>query len=460
MVKPFDPHHEIAADLDTPVSAFLKLKELDPVFLLESVTGGERLGRYSFIGLGTRNTISIDNGSICVDGVDDALTENPLVALRDWLRSASLPTTEMRRGPAGIVGYVGYEASGWFEDLPPASTDPLSLPQASFVVPEVVLAFDHVRSSLRVHPLVGSSRANELRKEIAHALKRGSPIIPPPARSGEPRPNHARRTFESSVERAREHIRSGDAYQIVLSTRFDGETEADAFAVYRALRLMNPSPYLYYLRTGETEIVGSSPEALARLEGRRAMLRPIAGTRPRGATDEDDASLAEELVLNAKENAEHTMLVDLARNDLGRVATPGTVQVSSYRDLERYSHVMHLVSTVEGVLRSGADQFDLFQAAFPAGTVTGAPKIRAMEIVSELEGEARGPYAGSVGYFGADGSMDQAIAIRTLVFNNGRYAYQAGAGIVADSVPEKEYAEVLNKGRALSRALELAAEPV
>jgi anthranilate synthase component 1 len=260
------------------------------------------------------------------------------------------------------------------------------------------------------------------------------------------------------VEGAREHILAGDAYQIVLSIRYVGESEADPVGVYRALRLLNPSPYLYWMRVGGAELVGSSPEALARLEGRTALLRPIAGTRPRGATPEDDEALGDELAADAKENAEHTMLVDLARNDLGRVAMPGTVRVTELKGLERYSHVMHLVSTVEGVLASDADQFDLFRAAFPAGTVTGAPKIRAMEIVAELEGESRGPYAGSVGYFGAGGSMDQAIAIRTLVFQGGRYAYQAGAGIVADSSAPREHAEVESKARVMARALELAGE--
>jgi anthranilate synthase component 1 len=268
--------------------------------------------------------------------------------------------------------------------------------------------------------------------------------------------NHSRDAFVHAVERAQEHILAGDAYQIVLSVRFDGESEADPFAVYRALRLLNPSPYLYYVRAGGAEIVGSSPEALARLQGRRALLRPIAGTRPRGTTADEDSAMAVELAADSKENAEHTMLVDLARNDLGRVAAPGTVDVTAMKEIERYSHVMHLVSTVEGVLAPDADQFALFRAAFPAGTVTGAPKIRAMEILAELEGVPRGPYAGAVGYFGVDGGMDQAIAIRTLVFHERRYAFQAGAGIVADSEPVREHAEVLSKGRALARALELA----
>jgi anthranilate synthase component 1 len=460
IVVPFDRGREIAADLDTPVSAFLKLRPLDPVFLLESVAGGETLGRFSFIGIGSRNVVGLERDHMDVDGTSISITGDPLDAVRRWMDEIHLPAATLPRGPVGLVGYVGYEAAGWFEKLPAPADLPMSMPTAAFLVPKAILVFDHVRSTLRFHPLIEADEARELETEVQRVLRAGAPEPPTPGASGEPSPSRSRSSFVDSVEKAQEHIRSGDAYQIVLSVRFDGRTDADPFAVYRALRLLNPSPYMYYLRVGGVEIVGSSPEALARLEGRRALLRPIAGTRPRGATEERDAALADELIANPKENAEHTMLVDLARNDLGRVATPGTIEVSTLKTLERYSHVMHLVSAVEGVLRPEADQFDLFRAAFPAGTVTGAPKIRAMEILAELEGEARGPYAGAVGYFGADGSMDQAIAIRTLVFQEGRYAFQAGAGIVADSVPEREHAEVVSKGRALASALELAAEPL
>jgi len=457
-VMPFDPGREIAADLDTPVSAFLKLSDLDPVFLLESVAGGEQVGRYSFLGLGARSEISLRRDEMVVDGESRAVEGDPLDALRAWLREADLPAPVTPRGPAGLVGYVGYEAAGWFERLPEPGPPPLALPTAAFVVPKAILAFDHVRSTLRFHPLVDEDEAATLEREVAQALRAGPAEPPPPGASGEPHSNHSPEAFERAVEGAQERIVAGDAYQVVLSVRFEGETDVDPFAVYRALRILNPSPYLYFVRAGGASIVGSSPEALARLEGKRAMLRPIAGTRPRGSTVEEDAALAEELLGDPKENAEHTMLVDLARNDVGRVAAPGTVEVTALKTIERYSHVMHIVSTVEGVLKPGADQFDLFRAAFPAGTVTGAPKIRAMEILAELEGEARGPYAGAVGYFGTEGSMDMAIAIRTLVFHEGRYAFQAGAGIVADSVPAREHAEVLDKGRALARALELASE--
>ncbi|MFN2382852.1 MAG: anthranilate synthase component I family protein [Gemmatimonadota bacterium] len=456
MVSPL----EIAADLDTPVSAFLKLAAFEPSFLLESVAGGEQAGRYSFLGLGARSRITLEAETLEVDGRSLPTGGDPLGALRGWLAAAALPmAAALPRGPVGLVGYVGYEAAGWFERLPAPARVAGALPTAAFVVPAALLVFDHVRSTLRLHALTAEDEARALAREVAQALRTGTPAPPAGRASTPPRASRDQAAFEQAVGRAQEHILAGDAYQIVLSIRFEGETEGDPFAVYRALRRLNPSPYLYYLKAGGAELVGSSPEALARLEGRRATLRPIAGTRPRGATPDEDAALAAELQADAKENAEHTMLVDLARNDLGRVAAPGTVAVTALKTVERYSHVMHLVSTVEGVLAPHADQFDLFRAAFPAGTVTGAPKIRAMELIHELEGEPRGPYAGSVGYFGADGSMDQAIAIRTLVFHDGRYSFQAGAGIVADSVPEREHAEVLSKGRALARALEMAGEP-
>jgi anthranilate synthase component 1 len=459
MARPFDPAHEIAADLETPVSAFLKLHALEPVFLLESAAGGERLGRYSFIGLGARHRVVLERERLVVDGVERQVVGDPLDALRGWMAEAGLGESGLARGPAGLVGFVGYEAAGWFERLPDAGAPVLDLPTAAFVVPEGILAFDHLRSTIRYHSLAGGNDGDGLRREVHRALA-GQAWRPRCGASAAPRPHLEAGPFRDAVLRAQQHIRDGDAYQIVLSIRFEGETDADPFAVYRALRILNPSPYLYFLRVAGASIVGSSPEALARLEGRRALLRPIAGTRPRGADDDEDAALARELAADGKETAEHTMLVDLARNDLGRVATTGTVGVSALMEIERYSHVMHLVSTVEGVLGPGRDQFDLFRSAFPAGTVTGAPKIRAMEILNELEGAARGPYAGAVGYFGADGNMDQAIAIRTLVFQDGRYAFQAGAGIVADSVPEREHAEVLSKGRVMEQALQLAREPL
>ncbi|MGH7570872.1 MAG: anthranilate synthase component I family protein [Gemmatimonadota bacterium] len=458
MARPFEPENEIAADLETPVSAFLKLEALEPVFLLESAAGGERLGRYSFIGLGERNRIVLERDRMLVDGVERPVSTGPMEALRIWLAEEGPDAPRIARGPAGLVGYVGYEAAGWFERLPVPQGRLFELPTAAFVVPRGILVFDHLRSTIRYHSLVDEDEAR-MRERVRRALSAVADR-PRTGKSSPPRPHLEIDHFLDAVRAAQEHILDGDAYQIVLSIRFEGESDADPFAVYRALRILNPSPYLYFLRVAGASIVGSSPEALARLEGRRALLRPIAGTRPRGADEEEDADLARELAADAKENAEHTMLVDLARNDLGQVAATGSVEVSALMQIERYSHVMHLVSTVEGVLKTGADQFDLFRSAFPAGTVTGAPKIRAMEILHGLEGAARGPYAGAVGYFGVDGSMDQAIAIRTLVFHDGRYAFQAGAGIVADSVPDREHAEIVSKGRAMEQALELASEPI
>ncbi len=458
MARPFEPENEIAADLETPVSAFLKLEALEPVFLLESAAGGERLGRYSFIGLGVRNRVVLERERMLVDGTERPVTRDPMEALRGWLAEAGPEAPRIARGPAGLVGYVGYEAAGWFERLPEPGDGVFELPTAAFVVPRGILVFDHLRSTIRYHSLVDEDDEG-MRGEVRQALSAVADR-PRAGKSSPPRPHLETGRFLDAVKTAQQHIRDGDAYQIVLSIRFEGESDADPFAVYRALRILNPSPYLYFLRVAGASIVGSSPEALARLEGRRALLRPIAGTRPRGADEEKDADLARELAADAKENAEHTMLVDLARNDLGRVAATGSVEVSALMQIERYSHVMHLVSTVEGVLKSGADQFDLFRSAFPAGTVTGAPKIRAMEILHGLENAARGPYAGSVGYFGVDGSMDHAIAIRTLVFHDGRYAFQAGAGIVADSVPDREHAEIMSKGRVMEQALELASEPI
>ena len=331
-------------------------------------------------------------------------------------------------------------------------------PDGAWFAPRSLLAFDHLtRRAALLHDGPESERAS-LRREVVRAL--GGPVPDRPS-GGTSSPFGAsldEADFCAGVERAQRHIAAGDVFQLVLSVRFGGATDLEPFEAYRALRLLNPSPYMYFFEFDGTCVVGSSPEALVRLEGRRASLRPIAGTRPRGASDDEDAELEAELLADPKENAEHVMLVDLARNDLGRVAVPGSIQVRPYRAIERYSHVMHMVSGTEGVLSPGRDMFDLFAATFPAGTVVGAPKIRAMEIIDELEPTPRGLYAGTIGYFGATGSMDQAITIRTLVFRDGECAWQAGAGIVADSVPEREYREIHAKGAVLASALQLAEE--
>jgi anthranilate synthase component 1 len=457
---PFD----IAADLDTPVSAYLKLRSFHPHFLLESVEGGNRLGRYSFIGFGEARTIRIDDGQLTEDGVQIRTSRdgNLLGVLREVLARAPQPVAgEKPVGGlpfgGGLVGITAYDIVRRFERLPdmkPAA----DMPEAAYVAPRSVLAFDHLtRRAALLHDGTEAER-QALRREVIEALRGPCPARRPVTRHTPPTHSLGREDFLDAVGRVHGHIRAGDVYQLVLSIDFSGESDVPPFEAYRALRLLNPSPYMYFCEFGDFSVVGSSPEALVRLEGREATLRPIAGTRPRGADPEEDTALERELLADPKENAEHVMLVDLARNDLGRVAVAGSVRVEPFKTIERYSHVMHMVSGTRGVLRPEADAFDLFAAAFPAGTVVGAPKIRAMELIEEIEPQPRGLYAGTVGYFGHGGTMDQAIAIRTLVFQDGQYSYQAGAGIVADSVPELEHAEIMAKGAALEAALDLAEE--
>ena len=358
----------------------------------------------------------------------------------------------------GLVGVAGYDIVRFFERLP-AHQEPLpGLPQASFVASESLLVFDHLtRRAALLHDGSETERAL-LRRNVMDALRGPVPRSSPGGGFTAPAASMSEAEFMAAVERAKEDITAGEIYQIVLSVRFAGQADLDPFQTYRALRLLNPSPYMFFCDLGEIKLVGSSPEALVRLQDGHASLRPIAGTRPRGATQEEDERLEQELLADPKENAEHVMLVDLARNDLGRVATAGSVHVDPYRTIEHYSHVMHIVSGVEGELHPQRDAFDLLAATFPAGTLVGAPKVRAMELIAGYEPVARGLYAGTVGYFGRDGNMDQAIAIRTLVFNGSEYSFQAGAGIVADSDPAAEYQEVLAKSAILRRALTLAEE--
>jgi anthranilate synthase component 1 len=453
---------DIAADLDTPVSAYLKLAPFRPHFLLESVEGGDRLGRYSFVGFGDALTLRLEGENLVTDGEAIAAPDDRtalLDILRDTLRRAPRPRPELSEVPftGGLVGVTGYGMAHRFHPLPRRS-EPSAQPDAAYVAPHSVLVFDHLtRRAALLHHGADDER-DALRKDVIDALRGPIPQRPSVTRHAPPTQSLEPRAFLRAVEGIKDHITAGDVYQLVLSVRFSGQCDVPPFEVYRALRLLNPSPYMYFCDFGDFAVVGSSPEALVRLEGRQASLRPIAGTRPRGADTEEDQALERELLADPKENAEHVMLVDLARNDLGRVAVPGSIVVEPYRSIERYSHVMHIVSGTRGVLVPEADAFDLFAAAFPAGTVVGAPKVRAMEIISALEPEPRGVYAGTVGYFGHRGAMDQAIAIRTLVFSNGTYAYQAGAGVVADSIPENEHAEILAKSAALEAALQLAEE--
>ncbi|MFQ5530041.1 MAG: anthranilate synthase component I family protein [Gemmatimonadota bacterium] len=454
---------DIAADLDTPVSAYLKLAPFGPRFLLESVEGGERLARYSFLGFGDGLDVRLEGDSLSIGESSISLNGPPedlLNGLRQALVSAPAPSANGVELPftGGLVGATGYDFVRRLEHIPRPAAHGVARSEAAWYAPRSVLVFDHLsRRAALLHDGSDSER-DSLRREVVRALRGPVPGRPGGGIVGSPVASLGRSDFCAAVERAQGHIQDGDVFQLVLSVRFSGETDLNPFEVYRALRLLNPSPYMYFFEFDGTAVVGSSPEALVRLEGRRASLRPIAGTRPRGRTSEEDSNLESDLLADPKENAEHVMLVDLARNDLGRVAVPGSIVVEPYRAIERYSHVMHMVSGTEGLLDRRHDAFDLFAAAFPAGTVVGAPKIRAMEIIDTLEPTPRGVYAGTVGYFGTGGGMDQAIAIRTLVLRDGTYTYQAGAGIVADSVPAREHDEVHAKSAALSSALKLAEE--
>ena len=454
---------DISADLDTPVSAYLKLKPFRPRFLLESVEGGERLARYSFIGFGDCLELRLDSSGLQLGAerlprpVD---REALLATLRRALAEAPRPDDAVEGFPlhGGLVGVASYDLVRFFERLPSGARADDDCPDAHYVAPRSLLVFDHLtRRAALLHAGPAQERQS-LRREVIRALRGGLPGPAWQASFSDPGASLSEQEYLQGVARTKEYIAAGDVYQLVLSVRFSGRCDLDPFETYRALRLLNPSPYMYFCDLGDRVVVGSSPEALVKLNGRSAQMRPIAGTRPRGADAAEDGALEAELLADPKENSEHVMLVDLARNDLGRVARAGSVHVDPYRSIERYSHVMHIVSGVHGTLAPGRDAFDLFAAAFPAGTLVGAPKVRAMEIIDELEPVRRGFYGGTVGYFGHGGGMDQAITIRTLVFHGDTYSYQAGAGIVADSVPLNEYREVLAKSAVLRRALELARE--
>jgi anthranilate synthase component 1 len=459
MKPPFD----IAADLDTPVSAYLKLAPFRPRFLLESVEGGERLARYSFIGFGDCLEVHLDAQGFTIGGVHSPRPQSKaefLNALRGALARAPRPQPEVPGVPllGGLVGYTAYDAVRYFERVPGRDLGATETPHAHYVAPRSLLVFDHLTRTVALLHDGSEAERQSLRREVVQALRGAVPAIHVPGRFSPATPSLTEQAHAARVHRAQEYIASGDVYQLVLASRFEGLHALAPFEVYRALRLLNPSPYMYFCELGDITVVGSSPEALVKCHGGYAQLRPIAGSRPRGADAERDAALEAELLADPKENAEHVMLVDLARNDLGRVATAGSVAVDPYRVIERYSHIMHIVSGVNGRLAPGQDAFDLFAATFPAGTLVGAPKVRAMEIIDELEPVGRQLYGGTIGYFGRHGDMDQAITIRTLVFRGDAYSYQAGGGIVADSSPEAEYAELMAKSAVLRRALELAAE--
>ena len=463
---------EIMADLETPVSAFLKLGGGQYSFLLESVEGGGGSGRYSFLGTSPRTVFRAKGrraeflrGGEWV-GHD---TGDPLALLQDELaRYKVVPDERLPPFAGGAVGYLAYDAVRWFERLPAKLKDDLDLPDACFMLTDTMLAFDRYTNKITImalahvdgKPDAAYTKAVLAIQSVIEALKRPLPqdavAYLGGAESRGFKSKVSQPHFHKMVEAAKEHIRAGDILQTVLSLRFEAPLYADPFALYRSLRVLNPSPYMFYLNFGEFALVGASPELMVKKVGNEATVRPIAGTRPRGATPEEDRHLARELRADEKERAEHVMLVDLGRNDLGRVCLPGTVKVADYMNVDRYSHVMHLVSTVTGQLKPGTTAFDLVRATFPAGTVSGAPKIRAMEIIEKLEPQRRGPYAGMVGYFDYSGNFDSAITIRTVLAKEGRAYIQTGAGIVADSVAEREYQECKHKARALVRAVEMA----
>ncbi len=461
MQAPFD----ISADLDTPVSTYLKLGPLKPRYLLESVEQGAHLARYSFLGFGDASAVRLDADGLLVGGhrlPRPKSRQELLGRLRQALAETPrlFPLVPELPFAGGLVGIAAYDLVRQFERLPniPAGAAEPPSPEAAYLATESLLVFDHLTRRIALLHAGSDAERDKLRGEVIRLLRGAIPRGKDKAEIGPATASLSGDEFKQAVERCKHYISAGDIYQIVLSVRFSGNHSLSPFETYRALRLLNPSPYMFFFDLGDLQVAGSSPEALVKLYAGQASLRPIAGTRPRGDTPAEDLAHEKSLLADEKENAEHVMLVDLARNDLGRVAAAGSVHVDPYRSIERYSHVMHIVSGVKGRLASGRDAFDLFAAAFPAGTLVGAPKVRAMQLIDEMEPTRRGVYGGTVGYFGHNGDMDQAIAIRTLLFNSDCYSYQAGAGIVADSVPETEYQEVLAKSAILRRALAMAEE--
>jgi anthranilate synthase component I len=462
-------YREVFADLDTPVSAFRKVDDGPYSFLLESVEGGEKWGRYSLLGSRPSKVFVArgDQAELREGGTVTPLTGHPLDELAALLkRHQAVPLPGLPRFCGGAVGFLGYDTVRWFERVPARSRDDLGLPDAMFLFGDVVSVFDNLTHTLKVvtHAHGGSdpgaaydAAVTRIEAEVAR-LRRALPwedSEPGPA-PPEPESTATPDAYRRAVETAKGHIRAGDIFQVVLSHRMSVPVARSAFQAYRALRVANPSPYLYFLKLGGLSLVGSSPEALVRRTDGVVEVRPIAGTRPRGRGALEDQRLEDELKADEKERAEHVMLVDLGRNDVGRVAEYGTVETNEYMKIERYSQVMHLVSNVRGRARAGLEPLDVVRACFPAGTVSGAPKVRAMEIIEDLEPVRRGPYAGAVGHFDYHGNLDLCIAIRTLVYTNGRAYWGAGAGIVADSDPEHEWQETLNKGRALWLAVQRA----
>ncbi len=467
----------VMADLLTPVSAYLRIERQAPrAFLLESIEGGEKIARYSFLGCAPHTVVRARGPQVIVekqDGTSETLDAPMLDVLRDLMRQQQpVKLPDLPPFSAGAVGYFGYDAVRWFERLPEQAKDDLRMETACVMFFANMLAFDHVKHQIHIIANVfteGEKDGDRLREKYIAACSEiarleaalSAPVeLPAAARRTEPlqiRSNMAKDYYLSCVEKIKEYIRAGDAFQVVFAQRFETDIVSHPFQIYRALRVVNPSPYMFFLKLGNEEtLLGASPEMLVRCQNRQLEYRPIAGTYKRGATETEDHELEQNLLADEKERAEHVMLVDLGRNDLGRVAEYGSVHVDGLMFVERFSHVMHLVSALKATLREGLDCFDALAATFPAGTLSGAPKVRAMEIIDELEPTRRGAYAGSVMYFDYSGNLDSCIVLRTL-YAKGQHVYvQAGGGIVADSVPESEYQETLNKSRALIRAIEIA----
>lgn len=467
-------YSQILADFETPLSSFAKIDKGDYSFLFESVEGGERIARYSFLGSSPSlvfsskgNKVSLHEGKV----TNSFTAKDPIDELKKILSRYKFANVKgLPRFCGGLVGFLGYDMVRFMEDIPDKNPCDLKVPDSVFMLTDTILIFDHVDHTIKVvsnvhvesDPSRSYSEATEKIDKIIKHLK-----DPPPRELSEDsikhktkelnlKSNFTKAEFENIVKKAKEYIRKGDIIQAVLSQRFRTPVESSPFQIYRALRSINPSPYMYYLKLGDFSLVGSSPEVMVRCEDGTVELRPIAGTRPRGASGKEDESLMGELLADPKERAEHIMLVDLGRNDVGRVCDYKSVTVSDFMTIEKYSHVMHIVSDVSGRLKRGKDVFDVMRATFPAGTVTGAPKVRAMEIIDELETVRRQTYAGCVGYFSFSGNLDTCITIRTILIKDKIAYIQAGAGIVADSEPEKEYQETVNKAKALVKAIEMA----
>lgn len=464
---------EILADMETPVSAFLKIDNNKNSFLLESVEGGENLGRYSFLGTNPSLIFKSKDKEITITKENETKTfttdSDPLYEMENLIKDYKpAPMEKLPKFFGGMVGYIGYDNIRFFEDIPDTNEDNLNQPDCCFMLTDTIIIFDHVNRTIKIvantHPSSDldadyetacekiKAIVEQLKKPLENNILSTNQVV----EDFEIKSNETKKSFCKKVETAKEYIRAGDIFQVVLSQRFEDELKTESFNLYRVLRALNPSPYMYFIRNNDFKIVGSSPEILVQCEDNKVRVRPIAGTRPRGKDHQEDVALEKDLLADEKEISEHVMLVDLGRNDIGRISHTGTVKVSDMMTIERYSHVMHIVTNVSGMLKADKTIFDAIRATFPAGTLSGAPKVRAMEIIEELEIAKRGVYGGAVGYFSFSGNMDFAIAIRTA-FINGKKAYlQAGAGIVADSVPENEYQECLNKAGAVIKAIKIA----